>query len=222
MIGRLRAVAVGVLGGAAKAVLFVGPEYDAHHPARSDTKRGHQARGLPRDDAAYGIIRRTGTNVPRIEMAAEQHNFLRSFSAPNLSDDIGRRHIRLRMRIHREPNTHGDISRQKACDPVRVLGSNRRGRDGWSVWFVLKTAGMRCPKARGIHTAHKRGNRTKLRRYVRTVRPLCHRVPIDRKRRVEQHDPPLDVTLTCTKISETVHNDHVAFYTLGGSLDRAA
>ena len=39
--------------------------------------------------------RGSGTDVPRVEMAAEQHDLLRSLSAANLADDVRRLNVRL-------------------------------------------------------------------------------------------------------------------------------
>ena len=90
---------LGVRGGAAQAVLFVGQQHDAHRPARPDAELLHQPQRLPRDDAADAVVGGAGADVPRVEMAAEQHDLVRLLAPADLADDVRRLDVGLVARL---------------------------------------------------------------------------------------------------------------------------
>ena len=85
---------------AAQAVLLVREQHHAHGPPRADIQLLHQPRGFPRHDAPHAIVRRAGADVPRIEVAADEHDLVRQLAPANLADHVGRFDVGLEARLH--------------------------------------------------------------------------------------------------------------------------
>ena len=71
-----------------QALLFAAPEGDADRPSRLDANGLEDARGFHHDGAADGVVGRAGGRMPRVEVAAEHHDFLRPVRAWNLGDHV--------------------------------------------------------------------------------------------------------------------------------------
>ena len=63
------------------AVLFVGPEDHAQRTPRRETQRVNEVRGFERRDAAGTIVLRARADVPGIQMAADDDDFIGPLAA---------------------------------------------------------------------------------------------------------------------------------------------
>src|SRR4029077_17585693 len=77
-------VLIAIGDAAAPAVLLVGPEHAADGAARPQVELLHDAQRLPRHHAAPAIVGGARTDVPRVEMAADDNDFVRAFAPANL------------------------------------------------------------------------------------------------------------------------------------------
>ena len=134
---------------AASAVLLVGPQHDADRPARPQIQLLHDAQRFPRHDAAAAIVGRAGADVPRVEVAADDDDFVGFFASANLADDVGRLGVGVEMRLHLQPDDDRVAAVGHALQPVGVFGRDGRCRDLRRVSRVLQRAGVRRAQAGG-------------------------------------------------------------------------
>ena len=71
-----------------QALFLAAPERDADRAARLDADRLQDADRLHHHRAADGVVGGAGGRVPRIDVAAEHHHFLRLVAAGNLGDHV--------------------------------------------------------------------------------------------------------------------------------------
>ena len=147
VLAELGAMLIAVGEPAAAAVLLVGPQHDAHRPPRTQVQLLHDPQRLPRHHAAAAIVGRAGADVPRVEVAADDDDFVRLLASADLADDVGRLGVGLEVRLHLQPHDDPAAAIRHALQPIGVLGRNRRGRNLLRV--ARRTAARRCAACAG-------------------------------------------------------------------------
>src|SRR5204862_1185387 len=84
VIGQLTAIAFEIAQPAAAAVLLVGPQDDPQRAPRPQVQLLHQPQRLPAHHAPAAIVGRAAADVPGIEVAADNHDFLGPLTAADL------------------------------------------------------------------------------------------------------------------------------------------
>src|SRR6185295_18552109 len=124
-------------------VLFVGPQHDAHGAARPQVQLLHDAERFPRHHASAAIVGRTGPDVPRVEVTADDDDFLGTFAPADLGDDIGGLDVRLDVPLHPQPHDYAIAAGGHAIEGVGVFAADRGGRNARRAGLVLDRAGVR-------------------------------------------------------------------------------
>ena len=83
-------LAVAISERSPQAVLFIGPEYDAHGSARAHSECFHQTDGLPCRHATPAVVHRTLSHIPGVDMSAEHDDLLGKLATDELCDDVSR------------------------------------------------------------------------------------------------------------------------------------
>ena len=149
----------------------------------------HQPRRFPRDDAADAVVGRAGADVPRIEVAAEQHDLVRPLAAR----ESRRRRWPIRRRLRSAPPS---CSRTRTRWPRAISRAMRLASSddtaaagiGGTPWRVLDAAGVRRAQADRTDRAHEHRHGAKLRGRPRAAGAVGHRLAVGRERRVEEDD----------------------------------
>ena len=185
----LGAVLFAVRLAAAPAVLLVGPQHEADGPPRPQPQLLHDPQRFPRHDASAAVVARAGADVPRIEVSADDHDFVGPLAAAKLADDVRGQRFGLEVRFHLQ--AHDDVAALgEALQAIGVLGGDRRRGNVRRVWGVLQAARVREAEPVGSDGAHQHRHRAVAGRARRTAGSKDHRVVVVRERHVEQHDPP--------------------------------
>ena len=92
---------------AAHAVLFVRPAHGANRATRREPQLLEEADGLPCDHHATGIVHRTLTHIPRINVAAHHHDLLGLFATAQLTHHVVALRIGQHLGAHLE--RHADL-----------------------------------------------------------------------------------------------------------------
>ena len=124
---QLGEVPIAIAEAAAAAVLLVGPQHDADRPARPQIQLLHQAQRLPRHHAAAAIVGRSGADVPGVEVAADDDDFVRQLAAAELADHVGRVGVGQEVRLHRRASGARRAAIAHALQPRGILGRHRGG-----------------------------------------------------------------------------------------------
>ena len=148
VVVRLLRVGVAVGVGAAQAVLLVGEQHQPHRPAGLDAELLHQAQPLPGDDAPDGVVRGAGGGVPRVEVAADEHDLVRPLAADELANHVGVS-ASASAPLHLQPHPHRPAAADDAVDAHGVLHRDGRRRNPRCLVAVLHAAGVRCPQPIG-------------------------------------------------------------------------
>ena len=135
------------------------------------------------------VVGRAGADVPRVDVAAEQHDLLRPLAAANLADDVGRLDVGFEVRLPSSSRTR--TRRPRAISrAIRSASSTAMAAAGIGVrpgpYCTLPVCGVRSPV--GPDRSNEHGDRAELRRRTRAAGAIGHRVAVGRERRVEQHD----------------------------------
>ena len=173
---------------AAHAVLFVREQHHAHGALRADVQLLHQARRFPRHHAADAVVRRARARIPRIEVAADEHDLLGLLAALDLADDVEGFDVGIELRLHLEAHADLHAAIDEALDAIGVLRGDRRGRNLRDVVGVVHAAGVRRAQAHRADRAHERRNGAVTRRHRRAAGSILHRLAVIRVRHVEEHD----------------------------------
>ncbi len=97
-------IAVGV--SAAQSVLLVHEEHRAQRSGRLEPERADEAHRLEDFRATRAVVVSSLTDVPVVEVRADEHDLVGAALASDLPDDVVRRHVRILAAI--EPETHRD------------------------------------------------------------------------------------------------------------------
>ena len=104
VLRQLGAMLIAIGEAAAAAVLFVGEQHHAHGAPRPQVQLLHDPQRFPRHHAAAAIVGRAGADVPRVEMAADDDDFVRLLAAADFADDVRRFRVGVEMRLHLQPD----------------------------------------------------------------------------------------------------------------------
>ena len=109
---------VGVGGGAAEAVFFVGEEDGAEGVARFDSEGFEEAENFHGLDDAGAVVVRAGRDVPRIKVAADDHDLIGKFGAADLADDVVGKGVGVTGGMGREFDADCGIDREGGAQAV--------------------------------------------------------------------------------------------------------
>jgi hypothetical protein len=140
-------VRVAVPDPAAAAVFLVREQDDPDRPPRPQAELFHQAQRFPGRHAPAAIVGCPGADVPRIEMPADEHDFLRRLPSTQLADDVVRLAVRLEMRFHGELDANPDAALLQPLEPIGVFGRERHCRNLRDARLIARGARMRRPQA---------------------------------------------------------------------------
>ena len=147
VVGELRPVALEVGASAGEAVLFVGEEHDAHRAARPQVELLHQPQRFPRHDAAAAVVCRAGADVPGIEVAADDDDFVGPLAAADLADDVRRVGIGQELGLHLQADADLRAAVLHALQALGVLDRDRGRRE--SAARRRRSAASRCAACAG-------------------------------------------------------------------------
>ena len=108
------------------------------------------------------VVERAGTEVPGVQVRAEQHDLLGRLAARDLPDHVGRLRVGQRAAGQREAHAHRPAPRQ----PRQQAGVGRRERGGGDrrdVLLVVRPTGVRQAAVVGADRAHQEPDRAELR-----------------------------------------------------------
>ena len=89
----------------------------------------HQAQRLPHHHASAAIVGRSGPDVPRVDVAADDDHFVRQLAAAQLADDVGRLGVGQEVRLHDELQAHRRSSIAHALQAGGILGRHRSAQE---------------------------------------------------------------------------------------------
>ena len=98
------------------ALLLAAPQRDANGPPRRDADRLQNPRRLHHRRAANRVVGRAGRRVPRVEVAAEHHDFVLLVGAGNLRDRVVGGPP---FRIHRVDDVELELDRRAVGEDAR-------------------------------------------------------------------------------------------------------
>jgi hypothetical protein len=192
----LRAVSVPVGFPSPLSVLLVGEQHDPDRPAGRSRESRDRARRFADDPDARGVVDRPRSQVPRIEMRAEQDDLVGPLRPADLPDDVRAGHVRLGAAS--EGETHRDRPRAgQPLEQVRVGRGERGGGERRPV-VELHHPGVGQPGARRADAPDQDGRRPELPRLDRSPEPDRDRLSVARSvaRPLhplgEEHDPAAD------------------------------
>ena len=106
--------------GTERPLFLPGPEGDADGAARLEVQRLENAHGLHQHGRTGGVVGRTGSIGPRVEVGAHHNDLVLELrvSAGNLRDDV--RHVRVVVErvLHLEFERHRNVLLQNPCNPA--------------------------------------------------------------------------------------------------------
>ena len=140
---RLALVTVAIGGPALQAVLLVREEDDAHGAPRAQAQRLQEAHRLPRDDTAAGVVHRPGAHVPRVDVAADDHDLLGQLAALPLGDHVRGRRVRKLPCLHLQADHDALAAIGDALQALRVLERDGGRRDARDAVLVVHLSRVR-------------------------------------------------------------------------------
>ena len=143
---------------AGQPVLLVREQHDTHGTPRPEVQRLHQPQGLPRHHASAAVVGRSGADVPRIEVAADDDDFFRALAAANLGDDVRGVRVGEKPRVHFQAQRDLRAAVLHALESIGVLGGDGGRGDLRLAVSVAQGARVRCPQPRRSDGSHQRGD----------------------------------------------------------------
>ena len=127
-----------VFARADQPLLFTGPQADPHRAAQLDAGRLEDAHRLEHRRRARGVVGRAGRRVPRVEVRAEHHEFVRLVGAGDFADDVEHRRVVGEGVLDVGLDRHRHVLGQQARHPAVLLcrdhhRGQRLGRIGRAV-----------------------------------------------------------------------------------------
>ena len=133
----------------ATSVLFVRPRHYAHRPLRAKAELLQQLDCFPRGDDSTTIVHCALADIPRIDVAAKHHHFVRLFRSDELGDNVPRWNVGKRPRAHSKIDPHFLSAVCHAMQHRRILHAERGCRNLRDSRVIVHGAGMRilhCPR----------------------------------------------------------------------------
>src|SRR5688572_3903421 len=112
-----------------QALLFAAPKGHPDRPTRLRADRFENSCRLHHHRAADGVISRSGSRMPRVEVPAEHHDLVRLIATRDLRDDVVRRRtFREKFISNVELESDGCALAQHSCDTSKIFVSQDNGR----------------------------------------------------------------------------------------------
>ena len=142
-----------------------------------DAELLQQMNGLHRHHDARAIVDRAGRQVPRIQMAGDDHHLFRMLRALPVCNHVRRLHRR--QRLGRQGQVHLHLAlRCQILQQIGVFGSHGGRGNLLQSGRVVRHAGMRQPVVCTAHRTHQRGNRAQRSRNTRGSTAIDHRFTV--------------------------------------------
>ena len=226
MVRELVAIPVPVRGAAAEPVLFVRPENDANGPARPQIQLFHQPQCLPRHHASAAVVGGSCTDVPGIDVAAEDDDFVRQFASADLADDVEGVGVGEHPRFHREPEPDGRAPCHHPLEPIGVLSGRRLARLGGRAVgdrrVVVGSSRVGRAKAGRADRPDKSRDGAERRRTGRAGGAVADRFSVGGEGDVEEHHLALDPVSGGVELLEAANDQQLSLDALRRRADAAA
>src|SRR5690606_23317506 len=139
---------------AGQAVFLVGEGHDPDAARGRARQVADQLAGRHRDADAGRVVDRAGTQVPGIQVPADQHDFVRTLAAGDLADHVVRGRHAVPPAVQREAYVDRLAQRQQPGQLFRVGYRQCRGRDRLQAFLEAGAARVRVAVRVGAGRAH--------------------------------------------------------------------
>lgn len=182
----------------------------------------HQAERFPRHDASAAVIRRAGAHVPRVEMTADDDDFVGPLPPADFADHVRRVRVGFEVRLHLEVDANRVAAIRHALEARSIFGGDGGRRDCGLPFNVREGAGVRRPKTRGPDRTHEHGDPAKCRDPRRSCRAVTDGLAVIREGNVEEDDAAFDAIFAGVEVVKAVEDEDLGFDAVGRRADAVA
>eukprot|EP01136_Pigoraptor_vietnamica_P025175 Opistho-1_new@6956 len=222
VVGDIRLVRV-IIGVAADATIFLGrPEHQANRALGAEAELLNGEKRGPRDEGAAAVVHGALAHIPRVEMAAKEHDLLGVLRTDNLRHHVAGLRVRECLGLHLELKDDALPTRLHARKQLGVLHRDARNGDLRHAVLIVHRARVRAVDRIRRHRPHERSHRTDGASGRRASRAIRDRDGVRHPVRIEHDNLPLCLRRACGELVERRDDKGLGDDALGGRRDAVA